>query len=425
VTGTALACGLALASVAVGPATAADLGRKIIHDGDLNGDSGKGKHDCNVIGAVINSGTVTNNCIRIGTLNNSGAGAVVTNFGTWIGDLLSNIGGATVKNVGTWTGDANNASTVVNSGTWNTTAHGFTNSGTLITTGTLNATLGGLINTGIVDARGLIRGNIANAGSGVFTVTGPLSAGSGTFLNGSGAVLNVGANTFSDIGTLTNGAGGIVNLAGGTIGAITTVNAGALNASGLSTINGALTNSSLINLQNNVAGDRLTVTGNFTGPAGSTIALDINAKTGIADQIVINGSATGSTTLNVAGLAPGNPFAIGPNLVVVHGATSANAFVLGNVVNFGTFNGSAGGPALRSRAEFRSCHDRFEYGAFGVGGDDRRADGKPHLKRRGVRSDVVVAQFYPRRFVPGRCRSRHRIRSGIRQGRSGQPLRAI
>jgi hypothetical protein len=331
---------------------------------------------------------VTNNCIRIGTLNNSGAGAVVTNFGTWIGDLLSNIGGATVKNVGTWTGDANNASTVVNSGTWNTTAHGFTNSGTLITTGTLNATLGGLINTGIVDARGLIRGNIANAGSGVFTVTGPLSAGSGTFLNGSGAVLNVGANTFSDIGTLTNGAGGIVNLAGGTIGAITTVNAGALNASGLSTINGALTNSSLINLQNNVAGDRLTVTGNFTGPAGSTIALDINAKTGIADQIV-------------------------------------ERFRPRQRGQFRHFNGSAGGPALRSRAEFRSCHDRFEYGAFGVGGDDRRADGKPHLKRRGVRSDVVVAQFYPRRFVPGRCRSRHRIRSGIRQGRSGQPLRAI
>src|SRR6266851_2345236 len=324
-TGTALAGGLALASVAAGPAAAGDLGGKINHDGTSDGmsdkdNSGKGKH----------------NCIRIGTVNNSGAGAVVTNFGTWIGDLLSNIGGATVKNVGTWNGDANNASTVVNSGIWNTTANGFTNSGTLITTGTLNTTLGGLINTGIVDAQGLIRGNIANIGSGVFTVTGPLSAGSGNFLNGNGAVLNVGANIFNDIGTLTNSAGGIVNLAGGTIGAITTVNAGTLNATGLSTINGGLTNSGLINLQNNVAGDRLTVTGNFTGSAGSTIALDINARTGVADQVVINGSATGSTTLNVAGLAPGNPFTIGPNLVVVQGATSLDAFVLGNVLNVGT-----------------------------------------------------------------------------------------
>jgi outer membrane autotransporter protein len=328
-TGTALAGGLALASVAAGPATAHD------HDHDHGG----GIVHCGLLdGLLNNSGTVTNNCIHIGALNNTGAAGVVTNsaIGTWIGDLLSNIGGATVKNIGTWNGDANNASTVVNSGIWNTTANGFTNSGTLITTGTLNAARGGLINTGIVDAQGLIRGNIANIGLGTFTVTGPLSAGGGNFLNGSGAVLNVGASIFNDIGTLTNSAGGIVNLAGGTIGAITTVNAGTLNATGLSTINGALTNSGLINLQNNVAGDRLTVTGNYTGSAGSTIALDINARTGIADQIVINGSATGSTTLNVAGLTPGNPFTIGPNLVVVQGATSLNAFVLGNVVNVGT-----------------------------------------------------------------------------------------
>jgi outer membrane autotransporter protein len=330
-TGTTLAGGLALASIAAGPATAGD------HDHDH--DDGGGIHHCGLLdGLLNNSGVVTNNCIHIGALNNTGAAGVVTNsaIGTWIGDLLSNIGGATVKNIGTWTGDANNASTVVNSGIWNTTANGFTNSGTLITTGTLNATLGGLVNTGIVDAQGLIRGNIANTGSGAFTVTGPLSAGGGNFLNGNGAILNVGANIFNDIGTLTNSVGGIVNLAGGTIGAITTVNAGTLNARGLSTINGALTNSGLINLQNAVAGDRLTVTGNFTGSAGSTIALDINARTGIADQIVINGSATGSTTLNVAGLTPGNPFTIGPNLVVVQGATSLNAFVLGNVVNVGT-----------------------------------------------------------------------------------------
>src|SRR6266436_5649704 len=329
--GTALAGGLALASVAAGPATAGD------HDHDH--DHGGGIIHCGLLdGLLNNSGTVTNNCIHIGALNNTGAAGVVTNsaIGTWIGDLLSNTGGATVKNIGTWTGDANNASTVVNSGIWNTTANGFTNSGTLITTGTLNAALGGLINTGIVDAQGVIRGNITNIGLGTFTVTGPLSAGGGNFRNGKGAVLNVGANIFNDIGTLTNSAGGIVNLAGGTIGAITTVNAGTLNASGLSTINGALTNSGLINLQNNVAGDRLTVTGSFTGSAGSTIALDINARTGIADQIVINGSATGSTTLNVAGLVPGNPFTIGPNLVVVQGAASLNAFVLGNVLNLGT-----------------------------------------------------------------------------------------
>jgi len=279
-----------------------------------------------------NSATVTNNGTRLGAINNTGPAAAVVNCatGTWTGDLLSNTGGATVSNFGTWNGDANNASIVVNSGIWNTRATGFTNSGTLTTTGTLNVTAGGLTNTGTVNAQGLISGNIANLGPGTFTVTGPLSAGSGNFSNGNGAVLNVGANTFNDIGTLTNSAGGIVNIAGGTIGAITTVNAGTINVTGLSTINGALTNSGLINLQNNVAGDRLTITGNYVGLPGSRIALDAT------DQIVIGGSATGSTTLNVAGLAPGNLFTIGPNLVVVQGATSPNAFTLGNVLNFGT-----------------------------------------------------------------------------------------
>lgn len=347
-TGTILAGGLALASVAAGPATAADLG-KIFHDGDGKSDKdgcgkgdeddcGKGKNNCPLIGLLNNTGIVTNNCIRIGAVNNTGVGAVITNsaIGTWIGNLLNNAGGAAINNFGAWTGDANNASIVVNSGIWNTVAAGFTNSGTLITTGTLNVTAGGLTNTGIVNAQGLITGNIANMGPGTFTVTGPLSAGGGNFLNANGAILNVGANVFNDIGTLTNNAGGIINIAGGTIGTITTVNAGTISASGVSTINGSLTNSGVINLQNNVVGDRLTITGNFTGAAGSTIALDFNARTGTADQIVITGSASGSTTLNVAGLAPGNPFAIGPNLVVVQGGAALKAFNLVNLQIFGT-----------------------------------------------------------------------------------------
>jgi outer membrane autotransporter protein len=285
-------------------------------------------------GTLNNSGTITNDGTHIGAVNNTGAAAIIVNCatGTWNGNLLSNSGGATVNNFGTWNGDANNASIVVNSGIWNTTSTGFTNSGTLTTTGTLNATAGGVTNTGTVNAQGLISGNIANIGPGTFTVTGPLSAGGGSFSNGSGAVLNVGANTFNNISTLTNSAGGTIDIAGGTIGAITTVNAGTINVTGLSTINGALTNSGVINLQNNVAGDRLTVTGNFAGSPGSRIALDAS------DQIVIGGSATGSTTLTVAGLGPGNPFTLGPNLVVINGATSPNAFTLGNVLNSGTLS---------------------------------------------------------------------------------------
>ena len=302
-----------------------DVGGSIVNNGTLND-------------TLDNSGTVTNNGIFVGTANNTGPAAVITNSGTWTGNLLSNTGGATVNNFGTWNGDANNASVVVNSGIWNTVATGFMNSGTLTTTGTLNTTAGGLTNTGTVNAQGLISGNIVNIGPGIFTVTGQLSGGGGSFSNANGALLNVGANTFNNIGTLTNSTTGTIDIAGGTIGALMTVNAGATNAAGLSTVNGALNNSGLINLQNNVAGDRFAVGGNFTGLPGSRIALDFNSRTGAADQIVIGGSATGSTVLTVAGLAPGNPFTIGPNLVVVRGPASPNAFAFGNAQNFGTLS---------------------------------------------------------------------------------------
>ena len=378
-TATTLAGGLALANVTSGPATAADLGGGACAIGltkfpsvstgaamvpaggvtindSLSAAGGQTSlrvsggtsssttvtSDVGVIvinggtsfGTVNVSGTLTNSGTQGGAISLSGATAVVTNCGTWTGNLVGNTDGAAVNNFGTWNGDANNTSIVVNSGIWNTTATGFTNSGTLTTTGALNVTAGGLTNSGTVNAQGLISGNITNTGT--FTVTGPLSAGGGNFLNGNGALLNVGANTFSNIGTLTNSTGGTIDIAGGTIGAVTTVNAGTINVSGLSTINGALSNSGLINLQNNGAGNRLTVTGNFAGLPGSTIALGFNGRTGTADQIVIDGSATGSTTLTVAGLAPGNLFTIGPSLVVVQGATSPGAFTLGNGRNFGT-----------------------------------------------------------------------------------------
>jgi len=236
-----------------------------------------------------------------------------------------------------WAANVTNdiGASIINDGPLNGTLN---NSGTLTTTGTLDATAGGLTNTGTVNAHGSITGDIANNGPGTFVVTGPLSAGGGNFFNVNGALLNVGASTFENIGTLTNSSGGVIDMSGGTVGAITTVNAGTMNVSGLSTVNGALTNSGLINLQNNVAGDRLTVTGNFTALPGSRIALDVNPQTGTADQIAIGGSATGITALTVAGLAPGNPFTVGPNLIVVQGPTSANTFTFGNIQNFGALS---------------------------------------------------------------------------------------
>jgi hypothetical protein len=123
-TGTILAGGLALPSVAAGPATAADLAINISLC-TVVGNAGRIIDDGTC--PLNNSGTVTNDGTHNGAVDNTGAAAVVVNSatGTWNGDLLSNSGGATVNNFGTWNGDANNASVVINSGIWNTTANGF------------------------------------------------------------------------------------------------------------------------------------------------------------------------------------------------------------------------------------------------------------------------------------------------------------
>jgi len=376
-----------------------------------------------------------------GTILSGGLAFVCNGETLWAADLARDVGGTavtiinlnntdTLTTAGTLTvtaGGVTNAGTLTTSGTVNVTAGGLinigtlttsgtlnlltgslTNTGRLTTTGTLNVTAGGLTNTGTVDAQGLISGNITNTGPGTFTVTGPLSAGGGDFLNGSGAVLNVGANTFNDIGTLTNSAGGRIDIAGGTIGAVTTANAGTMNVTGLSTVNGALTNSGLINLQNNAAGDRLTVTGNFAGLPGSRITLDLN------DQIVIGGSATGSTTLTVAGLAPGNLFTLGPNLVVVQGQTSPNAFTLGNVQNLGTLavvllpqangtgltfvTGTVPTSAGLSGSIVKSAAQTASYVSNGVA-FDRISDLRNSIHRNASQGAAVAATAYAQEFA--------------------------
>jgi len=283
-TGAILAGGLALASGAAGAATVGSDGQETA--------TMTPTRPSDYAGAA----TIPTGNLRIdGSLSHMSL--PVSGATLWAANLTTDVGGVI--------NDLSAGVTLDNSGS-------VANNGTQV--GVVNST-GGLTNTGIVDLRGLISGNTVN-----------------------GTVLNVGASTLFDLGDLTNGATGIINIAGGTIAAAAIINAGTISVSGLSTINSSLTNSGLINLQNGVAGDRLTVTGNFVGLAGSTIALDVNARTGTADEIAIGGSASGSTTLNVAGLAPGNPFTVGSNLVVVQGSTSPNAFTLGNPLNLGTLS---------------------------------------------------------------------------------------
>src|SRR4029077_16963182 len=71
----------------------------------------------------------------------------------------------------------------------------------------------------------------------------------------------------------------------------------------------------------------------YVGTPGSVVALDFNSQTNKADQLIIGGSASGSSVINVLNLTPGAPFTLGPTLIDVKGASTAN-FTL-NAQNFG------------------------------------------------------------------------------------------
>ncbi|WP_420141088.1 autotransporter domain-containing protein [Sphingomonas sp.] len=89
-------------------------------------------------------------------------------------------------------------------------------------------------------------------------------------------------------------------------------------------------NSGLIDMRNTVLGDTLTVPGNFVGSGGSTLAVDIpGSGTGIADRLIVGGSATGTTRVVLNPLSQGVGLLLDRQVIVDAGAGSTpEAFVL-------------------------------------------------------------------------------------------------
>ncbi|EPH8393142.1 AIDA-I family autotransporter adhesin YfaL/EhaC, partial [Escherichia coli] len=83
------------------------------------------------------------------------------------------------------------------------------------------------------------------------------------------------------------------------------------------TVNGNLTNTSgAVSLQNGVAGDTLTVNGDYTG--GGTLLLDseLNGDDSVSDQLVMNGNTAGNTTVMVNSITGiGEPTSTGIKVV--------------------------------------------------------------------------------------------------------------
>ncbi|WP_448146194.1 autotransporter family protein [Labrys miyagiensis] len=129
------------------------------------------------------------------------------------------------------------------------------------------------------------------------------------------------------------------NEAGGTIIAAASGASGptATSFSGL----GTFTNGGLLQMQNGVVGDTTTIAGNFVG-TGGTVSLDtqLGGDSSPTDRLIINGDASGSTTLAIrnAGGA-GAQTTNGIEVVEINGGTStADAFHLASAVAVGAYD---------------------------------------------------------------------------------------
>jgi hypothetical protein len=184
-------------------------------------------------------------------------------------------------------------------------------------------------------------GNVTNSGSISGAVQ--LNGANSTFAN-FGTWNAIGNSSFAGPSTVNNNGNGIINIsgpAGITLGAASTFNnSGTINAvsspSGSPTITATtFKNSGLINLATGGTGtNQLTIVGNFVGvpPSpgvlGSTLNVSVGPGNSRADQLLIQGNATGTTSVNVFNIA--NQFIRNPIPVVTVTGNSSATFSLAN-----------------------------------------------------------------------------------------------
>jgi len=90
-------------------------------------------------------------------------------------------------------------------------------------------------------------------------------------------------------------------------------------------------NAGTLSLQNGLAGDTLTLEGDYVGLGNAKLGLEIGGTRGAVDTLVVAGAATGSTTIVLANVQGSRATLLGaPLRVIAAGAgSSANAFTMG------------------------------------------------------------------------------------------------
>lgn len=198
--------------------------------------------------------------------------------------------------------DEGSTFTKTGAGTLELTASGTTQSAVRVEEGTLKGDVADIFpyasSLWVGDGATFVTGADQDIQSIDATSSGTIDISDGTVLRLTGQDTSVALNAslFNGDGTLVNATDG-VTLTGELN---TNLETDSLTYLSDVTVNGNLTNTSgAVSLQNGVAGDTLTVNGDYTG--GGTLLLDseLNGDDSVSDQLVLNGNTAGNTTVVV------------------------------------------------------------------------------------------------------------------------------
>lgn len=215
--------------------------------------------------------------------------------------------------------DEGSTLTKTGAGTLELTASGTTQSAVRVEEGTLKGDVADILpyasSLWVGDGATFVTGADQDIQSIDATSSGTIDISDGTVLRLTGQDTSVALNAslFNGDGTLVNATDG-VTLTGELN---TNLETDSLTYLADVTVNGDLTNTSgAVSLQNGVAGDTLTVNGDYTG--GGTLLLDseLNGDDSVSDQLVMNGNTAGNTTVVVNSITGiGEPTSTGIKVV--------------------------------------------------------------------------------------------------------------
>ena len=296
--------------------------------------NGAGIHTVSVAGSAgsidITAGATVDGSAGMAILD--GAGNTTINVaGTVIGDTVMGLGDDTFNlSAGSHTGDIYGDNVLASGADGDDTFNwngGALNSGFFGGNGSDAVTIS---NTALYDGTEIFDGgdDISTADSWTDTLTFQgitATASAASVINWENIIIDSGTLTFADAMLAVGSDAGT---------GLTLRNNGTLNAAGGFALIGNLNNGGVISTQNGMAGDVVTISGNYIGNNGQlNVDTALGDDSSNTDKIVIHGDSSGATTINVLNVGgTGAPTASGIEILQVDGTDTSNLALNGDFV---------------------------------------------------------------------------------------------